>query len=57
MHCRCRRALRHPATSSISVTVAGVKSGNKLVRIRVDGAESALSPAQGPYTQPTVNVS
>lgn len=48
----------HPATtSSISVTVAGVKSGNKLVRIRVDGAESALSPAQGPYTQPTVNVS
>lgn len=49
----------HPAaTSTISVTVpgTGVNPGNKLVRIRVDGAESPLSPAQGPYTQPTVNV-
>lgn len=42
---------------TLSVVVpASVPVGTALVRVRIDGAESALLPATGPFTKPSIQV-
>ncbi len=43
--------------SSITIPVEGIKAGDYLVRVQVDGAESPLgSDAGGQYVEPQVTI-